>query len=73
MATRVAHHLGAGLVIGADPVPDRLAALYTAIDVVRRGGTLSISGVHGGAADSLPLPDAPKAYAAFQDKENGRV
>jgi threonine dehydrogenase-like Zn-dependent dehydrogenase len=34
---------------------DRLAALYTAIDVVRRGGTLSISGVYGGAKDPLPL------------------
>src|SRR5690606_2030536 len=27
---------------------DRLAALYAAIDVVRRGGTLSLSGVYGG-------------------------
>jgi threonine dehydrogenase-like Zn-dependent dehydrogenase len=34
---------------------DRLAALYTAIDVVRRGGTVSISGVYGGAKDPLPL------------------
>jgi threonine dehydrogenase-like Zn-dependent dehydrogenase len=34
---------------------DRLAALLTAIDVVRRGGTLSISGVYGGAADPLPM------------------
>ncbi|TXS38439.1 zinc-dependent alcohol dehydrogenase [Streptomyces sp. OR43] len=34
---------------------DRLTALLTAIDVVRRGGTLSISGVYGGAADPLPL------------------
>src|SRR4051794_5152691 len=30
---------------------DRLAALYSAIDAVRRGGTISISGVYGGAAD----------------------
>ncbi|MFD5188565.1 alcohol dehydrogenase catalytic domain-containing protein [Streptomyces sp. NPDC058357] len=98
---------------------DRLAALYTAIDVVRRGGTISISGVYGGAADPLPLltlfdkqiqlrmgqanvrhwvpellpllddedvlgvdgfathhlplSDAPKAYAMFQDKEDGMV
>ncbi|MFE6666168.1 zinc-dependent alcohol dehydrogenase [Streptomyces sp. NPDC057697] len=98
---------------------DRLAALYTAIDVVRRGGTVSISGVYGGAADPLPLltlfdkqiqlrmgqanvrhwvpellpllddedvlgvdgfathhlplSDAPKAYAMFQDKEDGMV
>ena len=34
---------------------DRLAALYTAIDVVRRGGTISLSGVYGGMADPLPL------------------
>ena len=34
---------------------DRLDALYTAIDSVRRGGTISISGVYGGAADPLPL------------------
>jgi threonine dehydrogenase-like Zn-dependent dehydrogenase len=34
---------------------DRLAALLAAIDVVRRGGTISISGVYGGAADPLPV------------------
>ncbi|MBD8078421.1 zinc-dependent alcohol dehydrogenase [Cellulosimicrobium arenosum] len=34
---------------------DRLAALYTAFDVVRRGGTVSISGVYGGAKDPLPM------------------
>ncbi|WP_329332540.1 glutathione-dependent formaldehyde dehydrogenase [Streptomyces sp. NBC_00663] len=34
---------------------DRLAALYTAIDLVRRGGTISLSGVYGGTADPLPL------------------
>jgi threonine dehydrogenase-like Zn-dependent dehydrogenase len=34
---------------------DRLAALYCAIESVRRGGTISISGVYGGAADPLPL------------------
>jgi threonine dehydrogenase-like Zn-dependent dehydrogenase len=34
---------------------DRLAAVYTAIDAVRRGGTISLSGVYGGAADPLPL------------------
>jgi threonine dehydrogenase-like Zn-dependent dehydrogenase len=34
---------------------DRLAALTAAIDVVRRGGTISLSGVYGGAADPLPL------------------
>ncbi|HEU5007111.1 MAG TPA: zinc-dependent alcohol dehydrogenase [Jatrophihabitantaceae bacterium] len=34
---------------------DRLTALYTAIDIVRRGGTISLSGVYGGASDPLPL------------------
>ncbi|HET9609838.1 MAG TPA: zinc-dependent alcohol dehydrogenase [Acidimicrobiales bacterium] len=36
---------------------DRLSALRTAIDAVRRGGTLSISGVYGGAADPMPMLD----------------
>ncbi|GGQ13472.1 zinc-dependent alcohol dehydrogenase [Streptosporangium pseudovulgare] len=34
---------------------DRLAALYQAIDTVRRCGTISISGVYGGAADPMPM------------------
>jgi len=34
---------------------DRLAALHTAIDAVRRGGTISISGVYGGAVDPIPM------------------
>ena len=34
---------------------DRLAALHGAIDAVRRGGTVSISGVYGGAVDPMPL------------------
>ncbi|MFC7309583.1 alcohol dehydrogenase catalytic domain-containing protein [Streptomyces monticola] len=34
---------------------DRLAALHTAIDLVRRGGTISLSGVYGGMASPLPL------------------
>jgi threonine dehydrogenase-like Zn-dependent dehydrogenase len=34
---------------------DRLNALYSAIDVVRRGGTISLSGVYGGMADPLPM------------------
>ena len=34
---------------------DRLAALNTAIDAVRRGGTVSISGVYGGAADPINM------------------
>jgi threonine dehydrogenase-like Zn-dependent dehydrogenase len=36
---------------------DRLAALHTAIDAVRRGGTVSISGVYGGVADPMPMMD----------------
>ena len=34
---------------------DRLSALYLAIDIVRRGGTISLSGVYGGEADPLPM------------------
>ena len=34
---------------------DRLAALMAAFDAVRRGGTVSISGVYGGAVDPMPL------------------
>lgn len=34
---------------------DRLAALYTGIELVRRGGTLSLSGVYGGQASPLPM------------------
>jgi threonine dehydrogenase-like Zn-dependent dehydrogenase len=34
---------------------DRLNALYSAIDIVRRGGTISLSGVYGGEADPLPM------------------
>jgi S-(hydroxymethyl)glutathione dehydrogenase/alcohol dehydrogenase len=98
---------------------DRLDALYSAIDVVRRGGTISLIGVYGGVADpmpmltlfdkqvqlrmgqanvkkwvddimplltdddplgvdafathTLPLSDAPHAYAIFQKKRDGAV
>jgi threonine dehydrogenase-like Zn-dependent dehydrogenase len=34
---------------------DRLNALYTAIELVRRGGTISLSGVYGGMADPMPM------------------
>jgi threonine dehydrogenase-like Zn-dependent dehydrogenase len=34
---------------------DRLSALLAAIDAVRRGGTISISGVYGGQLDPLPM------------------
>lgn len=36
---------------------DRIDALLTAIGSARRGGTVSISGVYGGAADPLPMMD----------------
>ncbi|WP_030983738.1 zinc-dependent alcohol dehydrogenase [Streptomyces sp. NRRL WC-3744] len=34
---------------------DRLGALHMAIDLVRRGGTISLSGVYGGMADPMPM------------------
>jgi threonine dehydrogenase-like Zn-dependent dehydrogenase len=34
---------------------DRLNALYSAIDIVRRGGTISVVGVYGGMTDPLPM------------------
>jgi threonine dehydrogenase-like Zn-dependent dehydrogenase len=34
---------------------DRLAALHTAIELVQRGGTISLSGVYGGAVSPMPL------------------
>ncbi len=34
---------------------DQLAALMSAFDMVRRGGTVSISGVYGGMADPMPM------------------
>ena len=34
---------------------DRLAALYLAVDMVRRGGTISLSGVYGGMTDPMPM------------------
>jgi threonine dehydrogenase-like Zn-dependent dehydrogenase len=34
---------------------DKLAALHTAIDAVRRGGTVSLSGVYGGMASPMPM------------------
>ncbi len=36
---------------------DRLSVLHAAIDTVRRGGTISLSGVYGGAADPMPMMD----------------
>lgn len=34
---------------------DCLDALYSAIDIVRRGGTISLIGVYGGMADPMPM------------------
>jgi threonine dehydrogenase-like Zn-dependent dehydrogenase len=34
---------------------DRMSALHSAIELVRRGGTVSLSGVYGGAVSPMPL------------------
>jgi threonine dehydrogenase-like Zn-dependent dehydrogenase len=34
---------------------DRMGALHTAIDMVRRGGTISLLGVYGGMSDPMPM------------------
>ncbi|MWV48400.1 alcohol dehydrogenase catalytic domain-containing protein [Rathayibacter sp. VKM Ac-2803] len=34
---------------------DRMAAVHASLDLVRRGGTVSLSGVYGGEADPMPL------------------
>jgi threonine dehydrogenase-like Zn-dependent dehydrogenase len=34
---------------------DRLAAIHSAIELVQRGGTISLSGVYGGAISPMPL------------------
>ena len=34
---------------------DRLDALHTAVKAVRRGGTVSVSGVYGGEVDPMPM------------------
>jgi threonine dehydrogenase-like Zn-dependent dehydrogenase len=36
---------------------DRLSVLHGAIDAVRRGGTISLSGVYGGMVDPMPMMD----------------
>jgi threonine dehydrogenase-like Zn-dependent dehydrogenase len=45
LAARMMQHVGV----------DRLQALMFAIEVVRRGGTISLSGVYGGMTDPLPM------------------
>ncbi|MFV9635107.1 zinc-dependent alcohol dehydrogenase [Mycobacterium neumannii] len=44
-----------GRVVMRNAGVDRLAALNSAIAVVRRGGTISLSGVYGGAADPINM------------------
>jgi threonine dehydrogenase-like Zn-dependent dehydrogenase len=34
---------------------DRLSALHLAVELVRRGGTVSVSGVYGGMTDPMPM------------------
>jgi threonine dehydrogenase-like Zn-dependent dehydrogenase len=58
---RLAHKL-AGMLPDALAQPliqtagiDRLSALHMAIELVQRGGTISLSGVYGGAASPMPL------------------
>ena len=34
---------------------DRMAAIHASIDIVRRGGTVSLSGVYAGEADMMPM------------------
>lgn len=34
---------------------DRMSALHNSINVVRRGGTVSVSGVYGGQSDPMPM------------------
>ncbi len=53
MATRMPDFIAKPMMENAGV--DRLDALYTAIDACRRGGTVSLSGVYGGAADPMPL------------------
>ena len=45
LAAKIMQHVGV----------DRLHALHLAVDIVRRGGTISLSGVYGGMTDPLPL------------------
>jgi threonine dehydrogenase-like Zn-dependent dehydrogenase len=46
-----------GMVLAERASVDRMSALSTAIDLVRRGGTLSIIGVYGGQMDPMPMMD----------------
>ena len=60
-AGKVAHTVVAALPDAlANPLADkmavdRLGALHTAVKAVRRGGTVSVSGVYGGEVDPMPV------------------
>ncbi|WP_439658470.1 zinc-dependent alcohol dehydrogenase [Lentzea sp. HUAS TT2] len=60
-AVRLAHNLvsvlprQAGALLTEKAGVDRLSVLYAAIDSVRRGGTISLSGVYGGMIDPMPM------------------
>ncbi|SDJ15006.1 Threonine dehydrogenase [Lentzea albidocapillata subsp. violacea] len=60
-AARITHNLVAalpkavGALITEKAGIDRLSVLYAAIDSVRRGGTISLSGVYGGMIDPMPM------------------
>jgi threonine dehydrogenase-like Zn-dependent dehydrogenase len=41
----------------ANAAIDRMSVLHAAIDSVRRGGTISLSGVYGGQLDPMPMMD----------------
>jgi threonine dehydrogenase-like Zn-dependent dehydrogenase len=45
---------------------DRTAALHSAIEIVRRGGTISLSGVYGGMATPMPLLQAFDKQITFR-------
>jgi threonine dehydrogenase-like Zn-dependent dehydrogenase len=53
LANKMPSKLGAAVMNVAGV--DRMEAIYTAIDAVRRGGTISIIGVYGGMSDPLPI------------------
>jgi threonine dehydrogenase-like Zn-dependent dehydrogenase len=75
----------AGMLPGAIAAPmtekmgiDRLSALHTAIELVQRGGTISLltcdDDLLGGddyATHHVALADAPKAYDSFQKQQDG--
>jgi threonine dehydrogenase-like Zn-dependent dehydrogenase len=46
-----------GVVLAERAGVDRISALLTAIETVRRGGTISVIGVYGGQVDPLPMMD----------------